>query len=269
MSLRTTIKENAYGIMTALFGDQDRMITLPVLSGPARGLRIRADLVEAKDAYFWGKYDRSVLDQVLPFVQRGWTTWDCGTYIGFYTLVFARRVGPTGRVVAIEPDSRNLMRTKENVALNQLTNVEFINAAIGAPVGHVEFVVDEGTNSHLPGTYAGRPEMEDVWNARDEGKARTRVECISLDQALLEKGLPQPDLIKLDIEGAEKDALKHAEHIFMQVRPLLLLELHNPQCDRAAWDFSRRFCYELKSLDTNKTFTRAEEVHGNLLCRPR
>jgi Methyltransferase FkbM domain len=84
----------------------------------------------------------------------------------------------------------------------------------------------------------GRPTL--VWNV------------MSLDQALLEKGLPQPDLIKVDIEGAEKDALRYGEHMFGQVRPLLLLELHNPECDRAAWDFSRRFCYELKSLDTGK-----------------
>ena len=256
-------------MVTTLFGDQDKMVTLPVLSGPAKGLRIRADLVERKDAYFWGKYDRYILDQVLPFVQRGWTIWDCGSYIGYYTLVFARSVGPTGRVVAIELDSRNLTRTRENIAFNQLTNVQFVNAAIGATAGYVEFIVDDGTNSHLPGTYAGGPEMEDVWKARDQAKTRACVECMSLDQALLEKGLPQPDLIKVDIEGAEKDALRHAEHMFGQVRPLLLLELHNPECDRAAWDFSRRFCYELKDLDTGEIFTKAEEVHGALLCRPR
>jgi len=268
MSLRTTIKEQVFRTATKLFGDQDKMITLPVLSGPAKGLRIRADLIVRKEAYFWGKYDRYILDQVLPSVQPRWTVWDCGTYIGFYTLVFARSVGPNGRVVAIEMDSRNLMRTQENVAINQFTNVQFVNAAIGAPVGFVEFIMDDRTNSHLPGTYVGRPEMKDVWGARDQAKARGRVECISLDQALLEKGLPQPDLIKFDIDGAEKIALQHGEHIFGQVRPLLLLELHNPECDRAAWDFSRRFKYELKCIETGEIFTKAEEVHGTLLCRP-
>lgn len=269
MNFRSVIKDNTYRLITALIGDQEKMVTLPILSGRGKGLKIRADLIERKDSYFLGKYDRYILDQVMPFVQRGSTVWDCGTYIGFYTLVFARSVGSVGRVVAIEPDLRNLKRTQENAALNQLTNIQFVNAAIGAPIGEVEFIVDDGTNSHIRGTYAGGPEMKEVWNARDIQKSRCRVECISLDQALMDKELPKPDLIKLDIEGAEKYALQHAECVFTKIRPLLLLELHNPECDRAAWDFSRRFRYELTSLETGEVFTKSEEVHGTLLCRPR
>jgi hypothetical protein len=107
--------------------------------------------------------------------------------------------------------------------------------------------------------------MELVWKAKDGEKSRGRIECISLDQAVLERGLPKPHLIKLDIEGAEKDALEHAAYIFGRVRPLLLLELHNPECDLAAWSFSRHFGYELYSLDDEK---KATQVHGTLLCRP-
>jgi FkbM family methyltransferase len=269
MSLRSTIKNNGYRLITALIGDQERMVTLPILNGPAKGLKIRTDLIDRKDVYFWGKYDRHILDQVIPLVQKGWTIWDCGTYIGFYTLLFARTVGRRGRVIAIELDSRNLERTRENAALNELTNIQFVNWAIGAPIGETEIIIDDGTNSHLPRTYVGGLEMEGVWNARDTHKPRSRVECISLDQALVEKRLPKPDLIKLDIEGAEKEALSHGERIFEQVRPLLLLELHNPECDGAAWNFSRRFRYELMSLDTGEIFTRPERVQGTLLCRPR
>jgi hypothetical protein len=68
------------------------------------------------------------------------------------------------------------------------------------------------------------------------------------------------------LEGAEKQALGHAAHIFGQVRPLLLLELHNPECDQAAWNFSRYFNYELTSLDTEEVLTKAERVQGTLLC---
>jgi FkbM family methyltransferase len=268
MSLRSTLTGQAYRIVTALLGDQDHMVTLPVLSGPAKGLRIRADLVKRREAYFWGKYDRSILDRVMPYVEPGHTMWDCGTYLGFYTLVFARMVGRAGRVVAIELDSHNLERTRENAELNKLTNIDFVNVAIGAPAGFVEFVVDNAMNSHLPGTYVGGLEMQRIWRDADEHRPRKKVECISLDQALLEKRLPPPNLIKVDIEGAENDALQHASYMFEHVRPLLLLELHNLQCDRAAWDFARRFEYELKGLETGETFTSAEQVHGTLLCRP-
>ena len=244
------------------------MVTLPILAGPARGLRIRADLVIRKDAYFWGKYDRSVLRQVLPLIKPHWTIWDCGTYLGYYSLVFARHVAPLGQVIAIEPDARNLARTRENVRINNLTNLQFVTAAIGPPSGEVDFILDDKTNSHLPGAYAGELEMRGVWSQRDASKPRGRVECISFDQALFEKNLPRPDLIKIDIEGSEKEALQHGTRLFTEVRPRLLLELHNPECDLAAWEFSRAFRYELKSLATGRIFESASEVCGTVLCSP-
>ena len=268
MPLRAFVKDQTYRLVTSLFGDKDKMITLPVLNGPAKGLRVRADITGRKEAYFWGKYDRYILEEVMPLVQPGWTVWDCGTYLGFYTMIFARKVGLTGKVVAIELDNRNLRRTRENVGLNRLANVQFVNAAIGAPAGDVEFVMHDGTNSHLMGNYAGGPDMKAVWSAKDETLPRGRVECISLDQAILDKHLPVPNLIKMDVEGAEKEALEHASYLFERIRPLLLMELHNHECDNAAWKFSRRFRYELKSLETGKILTRKEDVQGTLLCRP-
>jgi len=269
MEIRSILKEGAYRSITALIGDAENMVTLPILRGPAKGLRMRADIVRRKEAYFMGKYDGYILRQLMPVVKPGWTVWDCGAYIGFYTLFFSRQVGTTGRVVAIEPDYRNLKRTKENVELNRFSNVEFVNAAVGAAAGEVEFILNDRTNSHLPGNYVGELAMKAVWRANDESQARGRVECISLDQGLIEKQLPQPQLIKIDIEGAEKDALGHAAQMFQEVRPLLLIELHNPECDRAAWRFSRRFGYELRSLNYEGTiFTADEQVRGTILCTP-
>lgn len=270
MGIRSILKDGAYRSITALFGDAENMVTLPILCGPARGLRMRADIAGRKEVYFLGKYDDYILRQLAPVVKPGWTVWDCGAYIGFYTLFFSRQVGTTGRVVAIELDHRNLKRTRENVELNRFSNVEFVNAAVGAAAGEVDVVLNDGTNSHLPGNYVGGLAMKKAWSAKDESQARGRVECISLDQALFEKQLPRPHLIKIDIEGAEKDALAHASQMFERVRPLLLLELHNPECDQAAWEFSHGFDYELRSLDHEGTiFTAEEQVHGTLLCTPR
>jgi FkbM family methyltransferase len=268
-SLRSVIRDKAYRSLTALIGDKDKMVTLPVLSGPAKGILIRADLIKRRDAYFWGKYDRHILDQVLPLLEPGWTVWDCGAYLGFYSLFFARKVGRAGRVVAIDIDSRNLGRVMENSVLNKFSNIDFVNIAIGAPSGEVQYIMDEGTNSHLPGNYVGGWEMQERWRESDSKRRRGRIECISLDQAILEKKLPEPKLVKLDIEGAEKVALEHAEYFFEKIRPILLLELHNPECDHAAWDFSTRFSYDLKSTDTGKIISRSENVHGTLLCTPR
>jgi hypothetical protein len=64
MGLRAAIKNNGYRLITALIGDQDRLRYQ--LSKPAKGLKIRANLIDRKDVYFWGKYDRYILGQVIP-----------------------------------------------------------------------------------------------------------------------------------------------------------------------------------------------------------
>jgi FkbM family methyltransferase len=264
--IRATLKDGLYRLVTTFLGDANGMVTLPVVAGPGRGLRIRADLVQRKDAYFWGKYDSQILARLTSIIQPGWTVWDCGTYIGFYTLFFARAVGPNGCVVAIEPDQRNLQWTRDNVKLNGFANVRFVNAAIGAPLGEVDFLLDDKTNSHLPGCYAGGCDMKTVWNLRDRECAKTRVLCMSLDQALYVKNLPAPNLIKIDIEGAEKDALPYLERLAADVRPQIVLELHNPECDRAAWNFAKRAGYRLWSMNTGEELTDEDKVHGTLLC---
>jgi FkbM family methyltransferase len=266
MSVRTALKDTLYRLITAVQGDAGGMVTMPVLAGPCRGLRIRADLVRRKEVYFLGKYDRQILRRLSSIVQTGWTVWDCGTYIGFYTLFFARAVGPGGCVVAIEPDRRNLQRTRENVSLNGLTNVQFVNAAVGAPLGEVDFLLDDGTNSHLPGCYVGDFGMKKTWSSMDRQLKRTRVVCMSLDQAFYVKNVPRPNLIKLDIEGAEKDAMSYLTRLVTDVKPQILLELHNPECDRAAWNFSKNTGYRLWSMDTGRPVTHEEQVHGTLLA---
>jgi FkbM family methyltransferase len=266
MSVRTILKDRLYRLITTTRGDANGLVTLPVLSGPGRGLRLRVDLIHRKDTYFWGKYDRQILRHLRSIVQRDWTVWDCGTYIGYYTLFFARAVGPKGCVVAIEPDRRNLQRTQENVGLNGFANVQFVNAAIGAPLGEVDFLLDDTTNSHLPGYYVGGRDKKEEWGSKDLLREKTRIVCMSLDQAFYDKKLPRPNLVKIDIEGAEKDAVQHLGRLVADVKPLIVLELHNPECDEAAWCFSKQTGYRLWSMDTSEPVTSREQVCGTLLC---
>jgi FkbM family methyltransferase len=266
---RLAAKDASYRLLTAVLGDDEHMVTLPVISGPAKGLRLRTDLVRRKDAYFWGKYDRHILNQLKSVVQPGWCVWDCGTYLGFYTCFFARAVGPAGQVVAIEPDPRNLARTMENVLLNRLTNVQAVNLAIGAPVGEVDFLLSDDTNSHLPNCYPGELAAAARWREKDSSLTRAKVKCVSLDQASFDQSLPRPHLIKLDIEGAELVALTHLTRITSEVRPIIVLELHNPECDAAAWEFAQRTGYTLYSLDAHRAITSLDEVRGTLVCNPR
>jgi len=98
--------------------------------------------------------------------------------------------------------------------------------------------------------------------------ATLEVQGTTLDDAWRKFDLRRPDLIKIDIEGAELHALAATTELAREVRPLIMLELHNPECDRAAWDWAQQSGYLLESLDTGQLIDRAELVQGTLLCRP-
>lgn len=269
MSLRMLLKDTAYKALTSLKGDAEGFVRLPVLRGPAKGLQFEFDLVRRHEgAYFMGKYDPELLKTLRSVVRPGWTIWDVGTYLGFYSVFFNQLVGPTGKVACIEPDPRKLERTRRNLKLNGFQNCYHLPVAIGAPLGEVEFLLSDESNSHLPGTYVGERHLKKIWQERDARKKSIRIPCISLDQAYFERHLPAPNLVKLDIEGAELHALKHGDRLFREVRPLLLLELHNPDCDAEAWAFSQRLGYVLQRADDRQVLRRAEDVRGTLLCLP-
>jgi len=266
-TIRRALRDTAYSLLTATLGDAEGYVTLPTLRGPARGLRFRLDLRGRVESGYWlGYYDLDLLRAITRICRPGWTVWDCGVYLGYYTAFFARLVGPTGKVVAIEPDPNNLRRAQANVRLNRLHNVTFAPVAIGGPRGEVEFIVSANTNSHLPGMYIGASAVE--YRPQEQAETLIKVRCISLDEAYTTEGLAAPNLVKLDIEGAEAESLQHVAALAEECRPLIVLELHNPECDAAAWQFAQRYKYSLRSLNTGQLINRAEAVGGTLLCTP-
>lgn len=254
--------------ITKILGDETGHVVLPTLSGPARGLRFRLNLKEfGEPPYFYGSYELNEARAIARICQPGWVVWDCGIYLGYYTNLFSRLVGVNGSVVAFEPDPRNIERTKANLALNKFRNVRFVQAAIGAPAGEIDFVISNNTNSHIQGAYIGVDYSD--YATRERVDELIRVQCLSLDEAYEKPGVPRPSLIKIDIEGAELLALQHLDKITSEVRPIIILELHNPECDAAAWEFAGRANYTLESLDTGRPIKSKSEVGGTLLCRPR
>ena len=266
-SITALLKRLIFYSVTKIFGDSNSRVTLPVLKGPARGLKFNLDLINRMEtAYCKGAYEIPVLQALAKIIQPGWVIWDCGTYLGYYTTFFSRMVRNSGRVVAIEPDARNLLRTRENAALNGCRNVTYIHAAVGAPDGKVEFILSDNTNSHLPGVYVGKNSLEYSRIERNDGCVL--VDSLSLDQLWSKQGLPVPHLIKMDIEGAELVALEHVGQLMKKAKPLIVLELHNPDCDRAAWEFGQKYSYELLDIATGNKLLSRSEVKDTLLCRP-
>jgi FkbM family methyltransferase len=164
--------------------------------------------------YRYGHRDPDV-DLVGRLLAPGDVFVDGGANVGLFTLVAADRVGPTGKVVAVEPGRTIRLRLLENVVINRLTQVEVIPFALSSGPGQASFRVFEISGAGL----------NHLSPTDSEGGALETVALITLDALLIPHDRSRLALIKLDLEGAEHAALLGAGAILREQRPDLLLEV--------------------------------------------
>jgi len=137
--------------------------------------------------------------------------YDVGAHAGFFTLLASRLAGDRGRVYALEACPDNVERLRRNVEANRALNVEVVALAASDRDGEAAFVMHEST---LQGRLAGEMEHSAV-----------TVRTTTID-TLVREGMTPPDVIKIDVEGAEGAVVRGAARTIAVHRPALLLEVH-------------------------------------------
>jgi len=164
--------------------------------------------------FVYDTWEPEVVRRIVSTVRPGMTVVDVGAHVGYYTLVFAKYVGATGRVISFEPLPENFALLKKNVELNQLKHVDLFASAIFSHSGNLTISIPDDSNSGgasvmpLPG-----------------GKHR-RVQATTLDLVSSDLNL-KPDFIKIDVEGCEFDVLNGSRETIRRCRPQMLIELHH------------------------------------------
>jgi FkbM family methyltransferase len=139
---------------------------------------------------------------------------DAGAYDGHLSLFFAVWCGPSGRVIAVEPDEQNIARIRKNLELNPaLTNIEIVAEALWDRGGQVEF-------SQL-GTMASSI----YWSP--DGHPKVCKPATSIDAIAGIYGLARVDFIKMDIEGAEGKALAGSAQVMRRFQPDFAIESYH------------------------------------------
>lgn len=177
------------------------------------------------------------LAAMKAFTRPGDVVWDVGANLGLYARWLVQHL-KAGQVCSFEPMSENLPELRHNVELGGIADrVTIIPWAISDVDGEVEFQVDdmqsasgavnsvyEGAASRARSAIGLPPKME-------------RVIGRTVDSILQARELPPPDVMKIDIEGAERMLLDGGSKFFEEASPRLLIETHGGKVSRQCLEF--------------------------------
>jgi FkbM family methyltransferase len=205
---------------------KDGLAEVAVAAGSLQGARLRLDLQLEKD-YWLGTYEPELQAAIQAFARPGMVAYDVGANVGYVTLMLARAVGEGGFVHAFEALPANLERLREHVRLNGFH--EWVEIHAGA-------VVERPTPvTFLLGTSPGTGKALGSAGRQGAGSNSIQVEGIELDSFVYRQGHAPPVLLKMDIEGGEGPALRGMRRVLAEARPVILLEIHGPECAAEAW----------------------------------
>jgi FkbM family methyltransferase len=178
-------------------------------------------------------HERMVFGGLQRLVHPGDVVYDVGANVGLYTRFLVSAFGAT-RVLAFEPMRNNVELLRKNIAVDPASaaRVTVMEVALGDSDGEELLQVDDlmSASSALDRVRVGRPA---------EGREQLGLPSLTekvvvrrLDTLLNESQFPPPDVIKVDIEGAEQLFLTGATETLAKYRPRLVMEMHDPNTTR-------------------------------------
>lgn len=168
-------------------------------------------LIDPRFRQIRDEYEPEMWKLMMSKVEEGDVIVDVGAFIGLYTVALAMRVGPSGKIIALEPDPENFSALLTHLDLNHVApRTQCIQKALGRQSGRVGFA-------------AGRSSESAVVSHSGES---IDVEMTSLDDLLQVESV---DVIKIDVEGHERDVLLGGLGLLRDPRrrpDFIFMELH-------------------------------------------
>ncbi len=177
-----------------------------------------------EDFYIITEHENEIIQKFTPNKSQVFV--DVGAHIGLYSIIAAKRMGPEGRVVAVEAHPDNFRMLEHNVRLNKLTNILTLNYAAYDRETKVKLFVTDDTG------YMGHHSL--IHQVQEKF---IEVGADRLDALLDSVGVREVNWIKIDVEGAELDVLRGAHDILSKSKDLtLLIEVHSSDLYKPVMD---------------------------------
>jgi FkbM family methyltransferase len=194
-------------------------VTYTVNHGILKGMRRRGGLgwvpqwlaggAETKEHEFFRSLDL-----------KGKVVYDVGAFIGLFTMLATAK--QAARVICYEPMDRNRQRLVENLRLNRMDHVTVRPFGVGSGKATLNMSFDP----LMPGGASVSEAIAAGIRSSAASVEKCTINVTTLDADVAEQQLPAPDLIKIDIEGFELDALQGAAATLRACMPALYLEMH-------------------------------------------
>lgn len=227
------------------------------------GLKMRLnDLISG--SVFFTDYEPDKQKAIATVMPPNGVFFDVGANIGLHSY-FVNKHFPGTRICSFEPLPANLGYLRETIANNGIKNIEVVGSAVSSKAGESFFDINDSN-------FKGKLSSE---------KTALRVTMITLDDFVQQKQL-WPDLVKIDVEGAEEDVLLGAAEMIKQSTPTFIIELHNPQQDVKVAAILRDHGYDIQRVnpeahqpgqptflpitDLTKGWPHPDGVWGNILA---
>lgn len=183
---------------------------MDVMVDASTGNRFRCHPPDFIQMYLWifGEWEPDLTAYIRDSLKPGDTFVDVGANIGYFTALAAQRVGPGGRVVAIEASPAVFRSLGETAALNRLSDsVRCVNKAAAAVPGTIVLYSGPSKNIGLTTTVESRGFQREA-----------EVDALPLDDLLSPAERHDARLVKIDVEGAEPEVLVGMQRFLRESR---------------------------------------------------
>lgn len=185
-------------------------------------VRIYPDNEIFRALFVKGIYDPNSMVIINSLLPKDGVFIDVGASFGYFSIVATKAVGPNGRVIAIEPSSRDYNRLVDNVRINNLENIiSTYRLAISDSSGTalLSIATEERSAINTLGNQFSFSGVETV--------AKENVDTIALDDFVVANQINHVDVLKLDIEGSELKALHGAKKTIAKYHPAIMLGVNS------------------------------------------
>lgn len=200
-----------------------RIFTTHVI-GAGRNAGMRLALRRPHPDFLDGSYEAVVQTTIAEHLSDGSVFYDIGANIGFFSLLAAPIVGPRGAVYAFEPVPGNASSIRHTAQLNRLPNIEVFEEAAGERSGRAQLVLTHHIGGAALSSASSPLDMIGVID----------VAVTALDDAIANRGLRPPSLVKIDVEGAELQVLRGMTNTLTADRPTILYEVDDATAEGLA-----------------------------------